>query len=154
MSSSWTRTERFCAAEAQLTGGMRDQMRLKKPIQKLCAGCGEEMSCCKLTASSMLLSSPRAVCTAFTPICIRAPQPSLALSWLAVSRTASCYRTADDNDMCATSALRNRTPSSHSGETRRAPFRFPIRRPPTPLGPQSMGARRTERQREARPTAV
>jgi hypothetical protein len=32
---------------------------------------------------------------------------------------------------------------------------IPIRRPPTPLGPQSMGApRRTERQREARPTAV
>ena len=75
-------------------------------------------------------------------------------STVAGSRTASCYRTADDNDMCATSALRNRTPSSHSGETRRAPFRFPIRRPPTPLGPQSMGARRTERQREARPTAV
>ena len=53
-------------------------MRLKKPIQKLCAGCGEEMSCCKLTASSLLLSSPRSVCTAFTPTCIRAPQPSLA----------------------------------------------------------------------------
>ena len=55
------------------------------------------------------------------------------------------YRTADDNDMCATSALRNQTPSSHSGETRRAPFRFPIRRPPTPLGPQSMGTTNAKR---------